>query len=211
MTDDRSRWNARYQDDFSPSFRPHSLAEQALSIALPDGPVADLACGPSGSALLAATAGRQVTAVDVSDVALRLLAGEARRRTLAGRITLVQADLAQWRPEPGRYALILCTGYWERAVFGPAADAVMPGGLLAWQAYTIAARRSRPSLPAEWCLAPGEPASLLPEGFEVIETRDLPGDKRSLLARRRALSQKTTDGFRCPRRLGPGCGPGPHR
>ena len=48
----------------------------ALSLPLPDGPVADLACGASGSALLAAAAGRLVTAVDVSEVALGLLAGK---------------------------------------------------------------------------------------------------------------------------------------
>ena len=53
---DRMRWNARYGSDFEPSFEPHPLAVRALSLRLPDGPVADLACGPSGSALLAADA-----------------------------------------------------------------------------------------------------------------------------------------------------------
>jgi SAM-dependent methyltransferase len=159
---------------------------------LPPGPIADLACGPSGSALLAASAGRHVTAVDVSEAALRLLADEARRRDLASLVTLVHADLREWHPAAGRYALVLCTGYWDRAVFGPAAHAVTPGGLLAWQAYTTEALRAKPSLPAEWCLAPGEPASLLPPGFEVIGTRDRPdagrGTRRSLLARRSARS-----------------------
>jgi SAM-dependent methyltransferase len=157
---------------------------------LPPGPIADLACGPSGSALLAASAGRHVTAVDVSEAALRLLADEARRRDLADLVTLVHADLREWHPAPGRYALVLCTGYWDRAVFGPAAQAVTPGGLLAWQAYTAEALRAKPSLPAEWCLAPGEPASLLPPGFEVIDNRDRPdtgrGTRRSLLAQRSA-------------------------
>ncbi len=82
-------------------------------------PVADLACGPSGSALLAARGGRRVTAVDVSEVALDLLARAARQDGVADLITLVHADLAGWRPEPGRYALVLCTGFWDRAVFGP--------------------------------------------------------------------------------------------
>lgn len=187
---DQLRWNARYEDDFTPSFRPHALARQALSMPLPDGPVADLACGPSGSALLAATAGRQVTAVDVSPAALRLLGNEARRRGLADLITLVHADLREWHPAPSGYALVLCTGYWDRAVFGPAAQSVAPGGLLAWQAYTTEARQARPSLPPEWCLAPREPASLLPDGFEIIDARNLPdparGTRRRLLARRRA-------------------------
>ena len=56
---------------------------------LPDGPVADLACGPSGAALMAAEQGRRVTAVDVSEVALGLLGAEAGRRGLGHLITLV--------------------------------------------------------------------------------------------------------------------------
>jgi len=190
---DRIRWNARYRQD-PPSPRPHPLARLALALELPDGPVADLACGPSGSALLAARGGRRVTAVDVSEVALDLLARAAREDGVADLITLVHADLAGWRPEPGQYALVLCSGFWDRAVFGPATAGVMSGGVLAWQAYTAQARTRRPSLRPEWCLAPGEPASLLPPGFTVMA---LPGetgppdemdagcpDRRSMLARR---------------------------
>ena len=144
---------------------------------------------------VAAGAGRRVTAVDVSDAALGLLGAEAKRRGLSGMLTLVQADLAAWRPPPGGYSLVLCTGYWDRPVFAPAADAVAPGGLLGWEAFTEAARRSRPGLRADWCLATGEPASLLPAGFTVLTQLDLPddqhgnegseGSKRRLLARRR--------------------------
>jgi SAM-dependent methyltransferase len=185
---DRARWNARYAGGFEASFEPHPLTVRALSLGLPDGPVADLACGPSGSALLAAAAGRRVTAVDISEVALDLLAARARRRGLAGLITLVHADLAEWRVAPGGYALVLGTGYWDRVVFAAAAAAVAAGGALGWEAFTAAAGAVRPGLPAEWCLAPGEPASLLPAGFTVLGQDELPdsehGDRRRLLARR---------------------------
>ena len=185
---DRMRWNARYGSDFEPSFEPHPLAVRALSLRLPDGPVADLACGPSGSALLAAATGRRVTAVDISEVALDLLAAQARRRGLGDLIRLVHADLGAWRPEPGGYALVLGTGYWDRAVFAVAARAVAPGGALGWEAFTAQARRVRPGLCPDWCLEPGEPASLLPAGFAVLGQHDLPGSehgaKRRLLARR---------------------------
>ena len=100
-----------------------SAGRAALALDLPDGPVADLACGPSGSALLAAAQGRPVTAVDVSEVALGLLGQEARRRGLDHLITLVHADLGAWRPEPGRYALVLATGFWDPAVFAAAVPA----------------------------------------------------------------------------------------
>jgi SAM-dependent methyltransferase len=184
---DRERWNAKYAAPRDASFRPPELAALILRLDLPDGPVADLACGLSGTAVAAAAAGRRVTAVDVSDVALGLLAAEAARRGLAGLITVVHADLARWRPPPGSYAAVLCTGFWHRAVFGRAVTALAPGGVLGWEAFTVQARQARPRLPADWCLGPGEPATLLPPGFQVISQDDLPGERgarRRLLARR---------------------------
>jgi SAM-dependent methyltransferase len=182
---DRVRWNARYARGVAASFAPHPLAVRALSLRLPGGPVADLACGASGSVLLAAGAGRRVTAVDVSEVALELLGREARRCGLGDLVTLVHADLGTWRPPPAGYALVLCTGFWDRGVFAVAAEAVAPDGLLAWEAFTTQARRARPGLCPAWCLGPGEPASLLPAEFAVLGQQDLAGARRSLLARRR--------------------------
>jgi len=47
-------------------------------------------------------------------------------------------------------------------------------------------------MPAAWCLEAGEPATLLPPGFEVLDQRDQPespdgdaGAKRIMLARAR--------------------------
>jgi SAM-dependent methyltransferase len=192
---DRIKWNAKYAAGFVPSFRPHPLAARSLALGPPDGPVADLACGPSGSALLAAGQGRRVTAVDVSEVALGLLGDEARRRGLGHLITLVQADLSRWAPEPRSYALVVATGFWDAAVFATAVAAVADGGLLAWEAYTDDARRTRPGLPPEWCLQPGEPASLLPPGYAVLDQSEVPGrDRRRLLARRLPPTRAMTHG-----------------
>jgi SAM-dependent methyltransferase len=185
---DRLRWNGKYSPGHTASFVPHPLAAEALSMGPPDGPVADLACGPSGSALLAAEGGREVTAVDISEIALELLGQEARRRGLSHLIRTRHADLGQLPLPPRHYALVLCTGFWDRDVFTRAAESVAPGGLLAWEAFTAGALRARPELCADWCLNPGEPASLLPAGFEVARSWDLPdnerGTKRRLLARR---------------------------
>ncbi len=190
---DRIRWNARYAAGYLSSFTAHPLAVRvfgSLPADLPDGPVADLACGPSGTALLAASKGRHVIAVDVSEVALGLLGAEAMRRGLGDLITLVHADLSAWQPESRSYALVLGTGFWAAAVFAVAAGAVAPGGLLAWEAYTAEARRSRSGLPPEWCLAPGEPASLLPPDFILLDQSDVPSPeqpvRRRMLARRAA-------------------------
>jgi SAM-dependent methyltransferase len=185
---DRLRWNARYAGGLAPLFAPHPLAVRALALDLPDGPVAELACGPSGSALLAAAHGRQVTAMDVSEIALGMLGERARRQGLDDLITLLYADLADWHPRPRSYALVLCTGFWARDVFAAAVGAVASGGLLGWDAFTIAARSVRPGLSPDWCLDDGEPASLLPAGFAVLDQHDLPGHesgaRRQMLARR---------------------------
>ncbi|MFG2000675.1 SAM-dependent methyltransferase [Spirillospora sp. NPDC048911] len=180
---DRLRWNAKYESGVGGSFTARPLAEAALALRLPDGPVLDLACGPSGSALLAAAGGRRVTAVDVSDVALDLLDREARRRGVRELLTLVHADLGTWRAEEP-FAAVWCTGFWDRAVFGSGAGAVMPGGALAWEAFTMDARIERPRLPVEWCLEAGEPASLLPGDFTVAGEENVPGGKRRMLAQR---------------------------
>jgi hypothetical protein len=163
---DRLRWNAKYAGGFVPSFVPHPLAVQAAS-------------------------GRRVTAVDVSEIALGMLGDEARRRGLGHMITLVHADLSAWRPEPRSYAVVLCTGFWASAVFSAAVEAVAADGLLGWEAFTAQARRSRPSLPADWCLAPGEPASLLPADFIRLDQHDQ-GPKRQLLARRAPAGPSTS-------------------
>jgi hypothetical protein len=185
---DRLRWNERYSAGSAPSFAAHPVAQEALALPLPDGPVLELASGPSGSALLAAATGRPVTAVDASEVALGMLADEARRRGLDALITIVQADLGGWQPVASAFSLVLCTGYWDRAVFARATSAVSDGGVLAWEALTEAARRDHPHLPLEWCVGQGEPASLLPPGFTVLSQQDAgpePPTRRRLLARHR--------------------------
>jgi SAM-dependent methyltransferase len=192
---DRQRWNTKYSGDFRPSFQPRQVALSALARPLPSGPVLDLASGPSGIALLAAAAGRDCVAVDASDSGLGLLAAEAARRRLSRRIRLVHANLANWRPEPARYALVLCTGFFDARVFLAAARAVRPGGMIGWEAFTIDARAGRPTLPLSWCLRPGEPASLLPEGFEVLEVTDLPDGRGAAAGRRRILARRCGEGL----------------
>lgn len=185
---DRLRWNLRYRQR-TPNFAPHPLVAEALAAQPPPGPVLELACGPSGSALALAAAGRDVVAVDVSDVALHQLAHEARRRGLAGRVECVAADGSSYRPARGRYALVLATRYWDPEAFRSGCRAVSPGGLLAWEALSAPADGAGPAQP--WHVPHGELGARLPAGFEVIIERAGRDDRHrftTLLARRSAGS-----------------------
>lgn len=163
---DRVRWNGRYRQR-TPSFTPHPLVAHAAEAGLPSGPVLELACGPSGSALTLAAGGRAVTAVDVSDVALEQLRTEAERRGLAARLTCVRADAgAALSAHAGPWAMVLATLFWDAGVFTAAAGAVAPGGLLAWEALRAPDEPSRDA-PHPYRVPHGQPARLLPDRFTV--------------------------------------------
>ncbi|MCR8572571.1 class I SAM-dependent methyltransferase [Streptomyces sp. Isolate_219] len=102
---------------------------------LPPGDALDLGCGDGGDALWLARLGWQVTAVDISAVAVERLAALVRSHGLGERVTTVRADLHTSFP-PGGFDLV-CAHYLhtpfdlDRAtVLRSAAHALRPGGRL---------------------------------------------------------------------------------
>ena len=128
----------------------------------------ELACGASASALTLAQMGRAVTAVDVSDVALELLVRAATELGLDERIDASPRDLYAYRPPTRAFALVFCRRFWDPAVFAAGCDAASVGGLVAWEAFLHDPAEGGPPIDPRYCLAPGEPASLLPTGFRLL-------------------------------------------
>ncbi|UNO43578.1 methyltransferase domain-containing protein [Streptomyces sp. MST-110588] len=102
---------------------------------LPPGAALDLGCGNGGDALWLAGQGWQVTAVDISALAVQRLAALARAHGLGDRLTAVRQDLHGSFP-PGEFDLI-CAHYLHTpfgldraAVLRSAAHALRPGGRL---------------------------------------------------------------------------------
>ncbi|MCZ1005597.1 SAM-dependent methyltransferase [Streptomyces lydicus] len=102
---------------------------------LPPGDVLDLGCGNGGDALWLARLGWQVTAVDISAVAVERLTALVRAHGLGDRVTTVRADLHTSFP-PGAFDLV-CAHYLHTpfdldraAVLRSAAHALRPGGQL---------------------------------------------------------------------------------
>ena len=77
---------------------------------LSPGVALDAGCGHGSEALWLAAQGWQVTAVDFSAAALGhgQATAEAAGADVAVRVDWVEADLANWTPQPGRYDLVVC-------------------------------------------------------------------------------------------------------
>ncbi|MCD0482392.1 methyltransferase domain-containing protein [Streptacidiphilus sp. ASG 303] len=134
---DQRDWDARYAAaDLVWGAEPNRWVVRETA-GLPPGRALDLAAGEGRNSIALAAAGWQVTAVDLSPVALdrgRRLAA-AQPPGTADRITWVHADATAYTPEPAGYDLvILCFLHLpaadRRTVLDHAARALAPGGTL---------------------------------------------------------------------------------
>jgi SAM-dependent methyltransferase len=102
---------------------------------LPAARALDLGCGEGGDAIWLASLGWQVTAVDVSSIALQRVAARAAAEGVADRIDFQQHDLAQTFPA-GTFDLISAQYFHSPLAFPRerilqmAAEALVPDGLL---------------------------------------------------------------------------------
>ncbi len=151
MPSSKSGWDAKHRlAAGAPPAEPASIVRELLPL-LPSGPALDIACGTGRHALLLASRRQQVTAVDSSSVALKILEARARGmgapvrrskslheagRTFRGGLELMQADLERTDLPERCYDLILCIQYLQRSLFPQMARALRPGGVLLFETYT---------------------------------------------------------------------------
>ncbi|AKH19943.1 hypothetical protein AAY24_05810 [Sedimenticola thiotaurini] len=129
-------WNRRHAEAESLG-QVADVLEQNIHLASPGGQALDLACGRGANALYMARAGFDVTAWDLSPVAIERLNQAAQQAGLDIR-TAVRDVIAQ-PPEPGSFNLILVSYFLERSLARAIAAALKPGGLLYYQTYSRAA------------------------------------------------------------------------
>jgi SAM-dependent methyltransferase len=121
-------WDQHYSDPAHLDLTPHPLLVQVADL-LPPGDALDLACGPGRHALHLAKLGWNVTAVDSSVVAIRLL----RERAAGLPIQAVQADLerGEFAITSESYDLICDFFYLQRDLIPHIHTGVRPGGTIA--------------------------------------------------------------------------------
>ncbi len=137
---ERRRWNRRYREgSATPRQHPSPFLLDSISVidslgALSGsgpsgrGRALDVACGTGRNALALAAAGFEVTAIDVSEVALEAGAAAAADRHL--ELDWIQADLDEWTPEPDAFALITVLRYRNPALWPRLCDALAVDGWL---------------------------------------------------------------------------------
>ncbi len=137
--------------------RRHGLAEGLGEVArvvadnnhlLPvAGEALDLACGRGASAVYLAQAGMQVTAWDLSPVAIERLSKTASQQEVS--VTAEVRDVIAMPPAAETFDLILVSYFLERALVPSIIQALRPGGLLFYQTFSVnAVSDTGPSNPA---------------------------------------------------------------
>jgi SAM-dependent methyltransferase len=129
-------WQERYQGcECVGGDQPSSFLVEHMDL-LPRGRALDIAMGEGRNALFLARQGYQVTGVEREGLAI-----ERALRKLAQeefQMEAVQADLelAEWRPTPQSFDLVVVVNYLQRDLFGPLQDCLRPGGALVYETTT---------------------------------------------------------------------------
>ena len=190
----RDKWDARYrQGEGTPE--PARILAENLHLLPAQGRALDLACGRGSNALLLGERGLEVTAWDLSPVAIERLAQAAAAGGI--RVHAVVRDVLTHPPEPDSFDLILVSHFLDRGLAPAIAAALRPAGLLFYQTFTReSVSDCGPSNPA-YRLDPNELLHLFPdlvvryyrEEGRVGDLRLGSRDTAQLIAQRRPLSK----------------------
>jgi len=121
-------WDEHYLNPADLDFTPGPLLGQVVETVAP-GRALDLACGHGRNSLYLASLGWQVTAVDRSEPAIRILRDRAAGLSIDARV----ADLerGEFTIEPEAYDLIVDFFYLQRDLFPAIRAGVRVGGIFA--------------------------------------------------------------------------------
>ncbi len=132
-----------------------------------DGPVLDLACGSGRNGLYLASLGAEVVLCDRYVQALEHAQRQARDLGLSIATWLVDLEAGGDPLPPKAYGGIIVFRYLHRPLFGSIRRALKPGGVLAYETYTLDQPRfGKPTNP-DFLLRPGELREAF-TGFEII-------------------------------------------
>lgn len=165
MPSQRDKWNRHYKDTTEPGQAVWVLNE--FENLLPaSGKALDLACGTGANSLFMAKRGLDVTAWDISDLAIEKLDTFASQTEQSGvRVHAETRNVELNPPEADSFDVIVVARFLYRPICPSISDALRTGGLLFYQTFTRAGleiSQKGPTNP-DYLLKDNELAELFPE------------------------------------------------
>lgn len=175
---DGKKWDRRYREGaYATRRHPSALLAQwlpELAIEASEPRAIDLACGLGRNALFLARQGWQVSAVDISAVALEKLAAAATDG-LDVRCTRMDLETGQaWPTElmaAGPFDLALMIRYTNLPLLGRVLDILRPGGYLLVEAHRVTEEVVAGPSGARFRVTPGALRAAA-AGYEIIKYRE---------------------------------------
>jgi tellurite methyltransferase len=172
-------WNRYYAENSQLNLTPATLLVEVADM-LPPGSALDLACGAGRNALHLARLGWNVTAVDSSAAAIRLLRERSAGLTVDARVADLEAG--EFVIEPHTYDLICDFFYLQPTLFPAIREGIRPGGIFAGEIHLADGR------PHRFVLGPGELRDEF-AGWKIVYYSESPGSANArptarILARR---------------------------
>ncbi len=164
---DRVKWDERHREA-SGGDGPSPFVSSLDELLPRHGKALDVAAGTGRHALWLARRGLSVTAVDISPIALEVVARDAQAAGLQATCTTLALDLEREALPAGPWNVILCTNFLMRDVYRRLPTLLADFGVLAIAHPTLEnlKRHARPS--ARVLLQPGELRSLVGSELRVL-------------------------------------------
>jgi 2-polyprenyl-3-methyl-5-hydroxy-6-metoxy-1,4-benzoquinol methylase len=179
----RAHWDLKYEEGLPSLTQPDPFFilayEKFVAPPFPKAGVAlDLAGGLGRHALWLASRSWQVTAVDLSDVAIGKLSRAALERSV--KLDLLVEDASRYKFEPARFDLIVLFYHLDRSIFPKISFALKPGGLLISKMSLIWNTNARVTTVTTEPLHREELPSLVPE-LHVLHHQERPVRDRGVV------------------------------
>jgi SAM-dependent methyltransferase len=152
---DQKRWDKKWADISASPFDPHPLLLAHPQL-LSGGRALDLACGRGQNTLWLARQGYQAIGVDISSVALKSAASEARILELTETVLFVQADLDYWGSSTDAFDLICVFRFLNRNLFPSIWSSLKAGGCLFYSTRHIGLIKQHPEATRDYLLESDE-------------------------------------------------------
>ena len=131
------------------------------------GVACDVSMGPGHNVRFLSLNGWRVLGIESSEVAL---IHAERQLTNCSGAQLIHADITRPCLKLGRFDLVICTYYMDRAIFPWLRTLLRPGGRIFFESYDTNHLRYVPDFPKEDCVRDGEPAKLF-AGLKITSLR----------------------------------------